>query len=196
VQQVTLTEAIRLSGRSERTIQRAKDAGQISAQLIQDGRTRKLLFNKEEIVRWAQTARVQPAVVTERDTPSLPAPTDTTSAGHALETTPRNATERHGTPRDAVVLALAERLDGVLQAARRAAERAAEASGYAAENMAHARISRLLTLSVREAAHLSGAPQSAIRAAIAAGALRARKIGRGKRITQSDLRRWIQGEIL
>ncbi len=49
-----------------------------------------------------------------------------------------------------------------------------------------------LTLSFKEAAHLSGVPESHLREAYASGSLRGAKIGRGVRVTPDDVRKYIE----
>ncbi len=49
-----------------------------------------------------------------------------------------------------------------------------------------------MTLSFKEAAHLSGVPESHLREAYASGSLRGAKIGRGVRVTPDDVRKYIE----
>lgn len=49
-----------------------------------------------------------------------------------------------------------------------------------------------MTLSFREAAHLSGVPESHLREAYASGGLRGAKIGRGVRVTPDDVRKYVE----
>jgi excisionase family DNA binding protein len=49
-----------------------------------------------------------------------------------------------------------------------------------------------LTLSFREAAHLSGVPESHLREGYARGILRGAKIGRGVRVTPDDVRKYVE----
>jgi excisionase family DNA binding protein len=49
-----------------------------------------------------------------------------------------------------------------------------------------------MTLSFREAAHLSGVPESHLREGYARGILRGAKIGRGVRVTPDDVRKYVE----
>jgi hypothetical protein len=89
---LTIDQAVQISGRSESTIQRAKKSGEISAEIVKEGRTRKLLFDEDEIRDWAATARVQPAIVRDGASPSG-------GDGASLMTQRQVATERHAPSR-------------------------------------------------------------------------------------------------
>ncbi len=52
-----------------------------------------------------------------------------------------------------------------------------------------------MTLSFKEAARLSGVPESNLRAAFADGSLRGVKIGRGVRVTLEMLRKYVEGRM-
>jgi excisionase family DNA binding protein len=52
-----------------------------------------------------------------------------------------------------------------------------------------------MTLSFKEAARLSGVPESHLRAAFADGKLRGAKIGRGVRVTPDDVRKYVEGRM-
>jgi len=52
-----------------------------------------------------------------------------------------------------------------------------------------------MTLSFKEAAKLSGVPESNLRAAFADGSLRGAKIGRGVRVTPDDVRKYVAARM-
>ena len=86
--QITIEQAIEISGKSRKTIERAKAQGEISCREIKEGRVRRMVYSRAEILDWAGMARVQPAVM--HDETSAP-----TADATSLVTQRRAATERH-----------------------------------------------------------------------------------------------------
>jgi excisionase family DNA binding protein len=67
--------------------------------------------------------------------------------------------------------------------------RAAQASG---DGIPPVPLRDKMTLSFKEAAHLSGVPESHLREGYARGILRGAKIGRGVRVTPDDVRKYVE----
>jgi hypothetical protein len=188
--EINIETAIELSGRSRKTIERAKSAGLISAREVQEGRTRRMLYRRDEILAWSNTARVQPTV--EHDATTL-THRDATTLTRRDAATP--TTQRHATTRNDIVTApsnwyeeegrqLAEKAIAAILAAEATVAAAAKATMMAAA--AH---SPVLTLA--EARTLFRLSEDDLKAGVEAGALKIRRGARGARtVLRAHVEAW------
>jgi len=154
-------------GITVRTLQRHMAAHRIGFAMRKTATGEEATFQAEEVARF----KAQRDALTETVTP----------AANVLEVVraPSQALERAGSEQGISMLA------SVLADALRAAQAPADGTPPVP-------LRDKMTLSFREAAHLSGVPESHLREGYARGILRGAKIGRGVRVTPDDVRKYVE----
>ncbi len=176
---MTIEQVAELAKLGIRTIRRAMDANELTSFLVQDGRTRKSIFNRAEVERWIEARKEKRVFV-----PSVePGPAH--SDNEVTAVTPRYGTVTTQRPTQ---LALPGSEALVEQIGQSVGKVVAEALKAPAVPLADKR-----TLSTAEAAQLFGLPEAVIRRAYKDGSLRGRKVGRGVRYLPADLDAFTRG---
>jgi excisionase family DNA binding protein len=157
-------------GITVRTLQRHMAAHRIGFAMRKTATGEEATFSAEEVARF----KAQRDALTETVTP----------AANVSEVVgaPSQALERAGGEQG--MQAFASMIADALQA------REAQGNGIPAVPLRDK-----MTLSFKEASRLSGVPESHLRTAYADGALRGAKIGRGVRVTQDDVRKYVEGRM-
>jgi excisionase family DNA binding protein len=163
---------------SVRTLQRLTSEGKISAGMV-SGRTGMITdYTAEELDCYTQAEaerEAQPRDATRYAKPHvIPPDTPSTSPSLALE---------HTGNKESMTMFVAMLSDAM---------RAAETQG---NTVADVPLRDKMTLSFKEAARLSGVPESNLRAAFADGSLRGTKIGRGVRVTPDDVKKYVEARM-
>ena len=167
-------EASQYLGKTERAVERYTQAGELSVK-YKPGKTRPIAdYDETELRelkhRLANPSDVRPAVVSENPTKA-----------EQPRTTPTQALERTGSVEGMQAFAL------MVADALRATQ-----DGKGGSPVAIADLAQKMTLSFKEAALLSGVPESHLREGYARGMLRGAKIGRGVRVTPEDVRKYVE----
>jgi len=165
-------EASQYLGKTERAVERYTQAGELSVK-YKPGKTRPVAdYDETELRelkhRLANPSEVRPAVVSE---------------------TPTKADQTRPTSTQALQRAGGEQGISMLTSVLADALRAAQASG---DGIPPVPLRDKMTLSFKEAAQLSGVPESHLREGYARGILRGAKIGRGVRVTPDDVRKYVE----
>ncbi len=168
-------EAAEYLGKTERAVERYTEAGKLSVR-YKPGKTRPVAdYDKGELAKLKHDldnpSDVRPAIVSE-----------TPTNDEQPRTTPTQALQRAASPQ--TIEALGQAIAGALQGA--------QTHGNAVVDVP---LRDKLTLSFKEAARLSGVPESHLRAAYSDGKLRGAKIGRGVRVTPDDVRKYVAARM-
>ncbi len=165
---MNIKEAAGYLGSSVKTLERKIAAGDVSVAYV-PGATGKLrTFDRAELDRF-KAAEAEKAVAT----------TYVISKSRNSDAPSSQALQRAGGEQGMSMLA------SVLADALRAAHAPADGAPPVP-------LRDKMTLSFREAAHLSGVPESHLREGYARGILRGAKIGRGVRVTPDDVRKYVE----
>lgn len=179
---MTKAEAAEALGVSTRAVERYVAAGRLTRGTARGATGRVLDLDAGEVERLA----------VELNTPQAPTLSDSPDA--TRPDVPETAIVK--VPQQARTLAQPAQPEGAAQMMQVLAALLEEARQDATRQAATGRpvvpVEARLTLSLDEAAALSGVPRSMLRAAISDGSLAAKKLGRGWKVRRSELLRWIE----
>jgi excisionase family DNA binding protein len=169
------SDAANFLGKTERAIERYVKDGRLSARYVA-GKTRSVAdFDEAELERLKH----------ELDNPSDVRPA-------VIPQTPTNDEQ----PRQSATNALQRTAnDEAMTILGKAIADALQAHQTQGNTVADVPLRDKMTLSFKEAARLSGVPESNLRAAFADGSLRGARIGRGVRVLPDDLRKYVAARM-
>ncbi len=171
-------------GVSGRAVERYTQQGKLSVH-YEPGKTRPVAVYREEELRPLKS-EIAANLYHQRPAVEKGNPANHEQAGDVGEVT---ALARGVGNADALALIIREVATATVGALRADALRAAQAP---ADGTPPVPLRDKMTLSFREAAHLSGVPESHLREGYARGILRGAKIGRGVRVTPDDVRKYVE----
>ncbi len=177
---ITKTEAAALLDKTPRAVERYAASGRLSV-TYEKGKTRDTpVYDRAEVEALAEELR-QPATPA-RGAIATRGDNNDGGVSQGVAIPPSQALQRAGSVEGvkAFALLIADALRG------------AQTPGDAAGRAVSVDLKDKLTLSFKEAARLSGVPESYLRIAYADGKLRGAKIGRGVRVTPDDVRRFVE----
>ncbi len=171
---MNIKEAAEYLGISVKTLERKIAAGDVSVAYVPGATGKQRTFDRAELDRF-KAAEAEKAVAT----------TYVISKSRNFDApSPSQALQRAGSEQGIATLV------SVLADALRAPQ-----DGKGGSSVAIADLALKMTLSFKEAALLSGVPESHLREGYARGMLRGAKIGRGVRVTPDDVRKYVEARM-
>ncbi len=176
---ITKDEAARILNKTLRAVERYAAAGRLSV-TYEKGKTRDVpVYDHAEVERLVDELR-QPSTPA-RGVVATPADNGDAGVSQAVAIHSPQGLQRAGSPESIAVLGQA-----IADALR------ATQDGKGSGSVAIADLALKMTLSFKEAALLSGVPESHLREGYARGVLRGAKIGRGVRVTPDDVQKYVE----